>query len=86
MGASSGSIRAFITLRSGRRKGLAWLRVSAVCVADQENTRQVIVGKDEDLYSRTLRTHRVNLISVAELREPMRVGSRSGIGTLRRRL
>src|SRR5207247_241580 len=37
------------------------------------DTRQVIVGRDEELYSRTLRTHRVNLISVVELREPMRV-------------
>jgi tRNA-specific 2-thiouridylase len=33
----------------------------------------VIVGHDEDLYSETLTTHRNNLISVVELREPMRV-------------
>ena len=39
----------------------------------KNDTRQVVVGKDEDLYSRTLMAHRVNLISTAELREPMRV-------------
>jgi tRNA-specific 2-thiouridylase len=33
----------------------------------------VIVGSDEHLYSRTLRGRRVNLISVDDLREPMRV-------------
>jgi hypothetical protein len=37
------------------------------------DTRQVVVGKDEELYSRTFRARRVNLISTAELREPMRV-------------
>jgi tRNA-specific 2-thiouridylase len=31
------------------------------------------VGGEEHLYSRTLRTRRVNLIAVDELREPMRV-------------
>jgi tRNA-specific 2-thiouridylase len=35
--------------------------------------KQVIVGGDEHLYSRTLRTRRVNLISVEDVREPMRV-------------
>jgi tRNA-uridine 2-sulfurtransferase len=33
----------------------------------------VIVGGDEHLYSRTLRARRVNLISVDDLRDPMRV-------------
>jgi tRNA-specific 2-thiouridylase len=33
----------------------------------------VIVGGDEHLYSSTLRARRVNLISVDDLREPMRV-------------
>jgi len=38
-------------------------------------SKQVIVGGDEHLYSRTLRAKRVNLIAVdnADLREPMRV-------------
>jgi tRNA-uridine 2-sulfurtransferase len=35
--------------------------------------KQVIVGGDEHLYSRTLRARRVNLISVDDLRDPMRV-------------
>ncbi|HEV3303277.1 MAG TPA: aminomethyltransferase beta-barrel domain-containing protein, partial [Planctomycetaceae bacterium] len=39
----------------------------------KNDTRQVVVGKDEELYSRTLRAGRVNLISTAELRRPMRV-------------
>jgi len=33
----------------------------------------VVVGKDEELYSRTLTACRVNLISAAEILEPMRV-------------
>jgi tRNA-specific 2-thiouridylase len=37
------------------------------------DTRQVVVGKDEELYSCTLLARRVNLISTADLREPMRV-------------
>jgi tRNA-specific 2-thiouridylase len=35
--------------------------------------KQVIVGGNEHLYSRTLRTNRVNLISVTDLTDPMRV-------------
>ena len=35
--------------------------------------KQVVVGGDEHLYSRTLRARRTNLISVEDLREPMRV-------------
>jgi tRNA-specific 2-thiouridylase len=35
--------------------------------------KQVVVGSDESLYSRTLRARRVNLISVDDLHEPMRV-------------
>jgi tRNA-specific 2-thiouridylase len=59
----------------GQRKGLGVATGSALYVLQiKGDTRQVVVGKDEELYSRTLRTHRVNLISVAELREPMRVG------------
>jgi tRNA-specific 2-thiouridylase len=58
----------------GQRKGLGVATGSPLYVLQiKGDTRQVIVGNDEDLYSRTLRTHRVNLISVAELREPMRV-------------
>ena len=58
----------------GQRKGLGVATGSPLYVLQiKGDTREVIVGKDEELYSRSLRTHRVNLISVAELREPMRV-------------
>ena len=36
------------------------------------DAHQVVVGQQEDLYRRTLRTHRVNLISVEDLQEPIR--------------
>jgi len=35
--------------------------------------KRVVVGGDEHLYSRTLQARRVNLISVDDLSEPMRV-------------
>src|SRR5271170_1222456 len=58
----------------GQRKGLGVATGSPLYVIQIKNdTRQVVVGKDEELYSRTIRTRRVNLISTAELREPMRV-------------
>jgi len=37
------------------------------------DTRQVVVGNEEDLYSKTMRVKKINLISVAELSEPLRV-------------
>ncbi len=58
----------------GQRKGLGVATGSPLYVIQIKNdTRQVVVGKDQELYSRTLRVHRVNLISTAELRQPMRV-------------
>ncbi len=58
----------------GQRKGLGVTTGSPLYVIQIKNdTRQVVVGKDEELYSRTLRARRVNLISTAELCEPMRV-------------
>jgi len=58
----------------GQRKGLGVATGSPLYVIQIRNdTRQVVVGKDEELYSRTLRARRVNLISKAELREPTRV-------------
>jgi tRNA-uridine 2-sulfurtransferase len=58
----------------GQRKGLGVATGSPLYVIQIKNdTRQVVVGKDEELYSRTLRARRVNLISTAELGEPMRV-------------
>jgi tRNA-uridine 2-sulfurtransferase len=58
----------------GQRKGLGVTTGSPLYVVQIKNdTRQVVVGRDEDLYSRTLRARRVNLISTEEIREPMRV-------------
>src|SRR5208283_4934778 len=58
----------------GQRKGLGVATGSPLYVIQIKNdTRQVVVGRDEELYSRTLRARRVNLISTAELVEPMRV-------------
>jgi tRNA-specific 2-thiouridylase len=58
----------------GQRKGLGVATGSPLYVIQIKNdTRQVVVGKDEELYSRTLSARRVNLISTPELREPMRV-------------
>ncbi len=58
----------------GQRKGLGVATGSPLYVIQIKNdTRQVVVGKDEELYSRTLRARRVNLISTAELGEPIRV-------------
>jgi tRNA-uridine 2-sulfurtransferase len=58
----------------GQRKGLGVATGSPLYVIQISGAnKQVVVGGDEHLYSRTLRTRRVNLISVEELREPMRV-------------
>jgi tRNA-specific 2-thiouridylase len=58
----------------GQRKGLGLATGSPLYVIQIKNdTRQVVVGNDEQLYSRTLRARRVNLISVSDLPEPMRV-------------
>jgi len=58
----------------GQRKGLGMATGSPLYVIQIKNdTRQVVVGKDEELYSRTLTACRVNLISAAEILEPMRV-------------
>ncbi len=58
----------------GQRKGLGVATGSPLYVIQIKNdTKQVVVGNDEELYSRTLRAGRVNLISTEELRQPMRV-------------
>ncbi len=58
----------------GQRKGLGVATGSPLYVIQIKNdSRQVVVGRDEELYSRTLRTRRVNLISTAVISEPMRV-------------
>ena len=58
----------------GQRKGLGVATGSPLYVIQISGAnKQVIVGGEEHLYTRTLRARRVNLISVDELREPMRV-------------
>ena len=58
----------------GQRKGLGVATGSPLYVIQiKGDTRQVVVGNNEELYSRTLRTHRVNLISVSDLDARMRV-------------
>src|ERR1700685_350162 len=58
----------------GQRKGLGVATGSPLYVIQINGAdKQVVVGSDEHLYSRTLRARRVNLISVDNLAEPMRV-------------
>src|SRR6478672_8170474 len=58
----------------GQRKGLGVATGSPLYVIQISGAnKQVIVGGDEHLYSRTLRARRINLIAVDDLSEPMRV-------------
>jgi tRNA-uridine 2-sulfurtransferase len=58
----------------GQRKGLGVATGSPLYVIQINGaSKQVIVGGDEHLYSRTLRAKRVNLIAVEDLVKPMRV-------------
>jgi tRNA-specific 2-thiouridylase len=58
----------------GQRKGLGVATGSPLYVLQiKGDSKQVVVGDSENLYSRTLRARRVNLISVGDLTEPMRV-------------
>jgi tRNA-uridine 2-sulfurtransferase len=58
----------------GQRKGLGVATGSPLYVIQINGAdKQVVVGSDEHLYSRTLRARRVNLIATDDLREPMRV-------------
>ncbi len=58
----------------GQRKGLGVATGSPLYVLQiKGDSGQVVVGDPENLYSRTLRAHRVNLIATEELTQPMRV-------------
>jgi tRNA-uridine 2-sulfurtransferase len=58
----------------GQRKGLGVATGSPLYVIQiKGDERQVVVGNQENLYSRTLRARRVNLIAVEDLHEPLRV-------------
>lgn len=58
----------------GQRKGLGVATGSPLYVLQiRGDKREVVVGPQEGLYSKTLRAHRMNWIAVDELREPKRV-------------
>lgn len=58
----------------GQRKGLGVATGSPLYVIQVKgDTRQVVVGDQERLYSKTLLARRINLISLDDLREPMHV-------------
>jgi tRNA-specific 2-thiouridylase len=61
----------------GQRKGLGLATGSPLYVIQISGAdKQVMVGGEEHLYSRTLRARRVNLIAVDNLHEPMRVAAK----------
>jgi len=58
----------------GQRKGLGIATGTPLYVIQiKGDTRQVVVGKQEDLFTRAVRVRDVNLISVHDLTEPMHV-------------
>ncbi len=58
----------------GQRKGLGVATGSPLYVIQiKGDSGQVVVGNSEELYSRTLRAKRVNLIAVEDITRPMRV-------------
>jgi tRNA-uridine 2-sulfurtransferase len=61
----------------GQRKGLGVATGSPLYVIQiKGNRREVVVGTSAELYSRTLRVRRVNLISIVDLLAPMRVSAK----------
>ena len=58
----------------GQRKGLGIATGSPLYVLEiKGDTQQVVVGKEQDLYSSTLRVRRINLIAIEDLGGPMAV-------------
>jgi tRNA-specific 2-thiouridylase len=58
----------------GQRKGLGVATGSPLYVIGiRGSSKEVVVGSQEDLYSRELHAHRLNWISIPELRESIRV-------------
>jgi tRNA-specific 2-thiouridylase len=58
----------------GQRKGLGVATGTPLYVIQiKGDSREVIVGSQEELYSQTLRANRLNWIAIDDLREPMRV-------------
>jgi tRNA-specific 2-thiouridylase len=58
----------------GQRKGLGVATGSPLYVIQiKGDSGQVVVGSSEELYTKTLRAHRYNLIAVSHVSAPMRV-------------
>jgi len=58
----------------GQRKGLGVATGSPLYVIGiRGDKKEVVVGSQDELYSRELRAHRMNWIAIPELREPIRV-------------
>src|SRR5271169_48966 len=73
-GEGVGSHRGIHNFTVGQRKGLGVATGSPLYVLEiRGDQRQVVVGGPDDLLSTTLRAKRVNLVSVDDLRGPMRV-------------
>jgi tRNA-specific 2-thiouridylase len=61
----------------GQRKGLGVASTNPLYVIQlRGDQRQVVVGDDSQLYSRSLRARRLNWIAIDQLHEPMRVTAR----------
>lgn len=69
-----GTHKGVIEYTVGQRKGLglSFPQPMYVCKVDP-GRNEVTLGKHEELFSKELTANQINLISVAELREPMRV-------------
>ena len=69
-----GRHKGIIRYTIGQRKGLGLSVPEPVYVCRLDMTRNaVVLGKNEDLFSRSLTATDINLISVPEIKEPMRV-------------
>ena len=69
-----GRHRGIIRYTIGQRKGLGLALPEPLYVKEKDMAaNRVILSKEEGLFSRELEADAVNLISVAEIREPMRV-------------
>ncbi len=61
----------------GQRKGLGVATGSPLYVLQiRGDRREVVVGSGEELYSKTMRVHKLNWIAVKRLTEPMRVATK----------
>lgn len=58
----------------GQRKGLGIAMGHPVFVSEiRPETNEVVIGENEDIFTRTVRCHKVNFMSIEALTEPLRV-------------